>query len=135
MTRSLTTDELLKHFIGFDNNITGFPYGKSPNFPPYNLIRHNDTNYSIEMALAGYDQDDINITEDKGLLVIEKASTDDGVSSDEYIHQGIANRSFKSVFRLMNDIVVAAATFENGILTISLERVEPKSSAKKISIS
>ena len=101
-----------------DNNVT------STGFPPYNIRKEGDYNYVIEMALAGFGKDDIEVEVAENTLSVrsdKKADTDDYA-----IHRGISYRRFDRKFTLADDIVVTGATLENGLLRIDLERIIPE---------
>ena len=94
------------------------------NYPPFDLIRLDDNRYRIEVAVAGFGKDDIEITSQQNSLLIrgEKA---DGNGSD-YVHRGIANRSFERRFALADHIQVRGADLKDGMLAIELEREIPE---------
>lgn len=102
------------------------------NFPPYNIIRLGEDAYTIEVALAGYTSKDVNITLDNNVLYIRGGALKrPNVLAGDYIHTGIASRSFERVFQLAEHVEVGEASFENGILQIQLSRVIPESMKPK----
>jgi molecular chaperone IbpA len=106
----------------------------SDKFPPHNIIKVNDTNYMVELAIAGFDEKEIDITVKDGLMTIkgEKQQADNEVN---YLHKGIGTRSFSKTIRLADTIEVQGAAFKNGILSIGLENIIPESKKpKKIEI-
>ena len=114
--------------IGFDRTLQLLERAnQSPtntNYPPYNIVKHDAENFSIELALAGFDKKDITISKEKEVLAIEGKQKD--TESKEYVHQGLASRSFKRSFTLADDIIVKGADMKNGILIVSLERIVPE---------
>jgi molecular chaperone IbpA len=94
----------------------------STKYPPYNIRRVDDENYSIEMAIAGYQQEDLDITLEDGKLTISGTAKEDG---DGLLYKGIANRSFTRQFTLADTIEVEGADLSNGMLTVSLRNVIP----------
>jgi molecular chaperone IbpA len=97
---------------------------QSSGFPPYNIQKGGDYNYTIEIALAGFSKDDIEVEVAENTLSVrsdKKADTDDYA-----IHRGISYRRFDRKFTLADDIVVSGATLENGLLRIDLERIIPE---------
>ena len=96
----------------------------STGFPPYNIIKGGDYNYVIEMALAGFSKDDIEIEIADNTLTIR--STKENEENEDTIHRGISSRKFKRKFTLADDIVVNDASLENGMLKINLERIVPE---------
>ena len=106
----------------------------SDKFPPHNIIKVNDTHYMVELAIAGFDEKEIDITVKDGLMTVkgEKQQTDNEVN---YLHKGIGTRSFSKTIRLADTIEVQGAAFKNGILSIGLENIIPESKkTKKIEI-
>jgi molecular chaperone IbpA len=106
----------------------------SDKFPPHNIIKVNDTHYMVELAIAGFDEKEIDITVKDGLMTVkgEKQQTDNEVN---YLHKGIGTRSFSKTIRLADTIEVQGAAFNNGILSIGLENIIPESKKpKKIEI-
>ena len=101
-----------------DNNVT------STGFPPYNIQKGGDFTYTIEMALAGFSKDDIEIEVAENTLSVRSDKKDE---TDEWtFHRGISYRKFDRRFTLADDIVVNGAKLENGMLTIELERIVPE---------
>ena len=95
---------------------------KLPSYPPYNIKRDGD-NFTIEMALAGFSKDDIEVTVTEDILTV--ASNKDNTKEDE-VYKGISNRKFTRNFSMADDIVVKSAKLKNGLLIIKLERVIPE---------
>ena len=97
---------------------------QSSGFPPYNIQKRGDYNYTIEIALAGFSKDDIEVEVADNTLSVR---SDKKADVDDYaIHRGISYRRFDRKFTLADDIVVSGATLENGLLRIDLERVIPE---------
>ena len=93
-------------------------------YPPYNIRKDGDTKYFIEMAVAGLSEDDLEVELKEGILSVRsKQSTDDEAN---YVHRGIAKRTFERSFTLSDDIVVKGCGLINGMLTIELEKVIPE---------
>ena len=117
--------------VGFDRLInaieemsTGETFNKAQSYPPYNILKKNERDYAIEIAVAGFKNDEIDITaEGNKLTVGGKVRAD---QSGEYLHKGIANRDFSHDFTLAETIVVRSADIVNGLLTINLENVIPE---------
>lgn len=126
----MTQDSLIRNLIGMDNSY----FQKLDTYPPYNLVKNGDDKYVIEISVAGFSIDDIDITVDNQKLVV---SGDNKNSTNEvtYIHKGIASRGFTRQFYLAEYVEVVSATIINGILTINLEKVIPEDKKpKKIKI-
>ena len=96
------------------------------NYPPYNIIQKNEDEYTISIAVAGFSQDELSITKEKNILVIEGKHAD-VVEEEEtnYLHKGISERDFRREFRLAEHVVGIYSTLELGILNIHLKREVP----------
>ena len=92
-------------------------------FPRHNIVKVSDESYLIELALAGYGQDDLTVELDDGLLVITGEKEDSEV---EYLHKGISTKKFRRTFRLNENVEVKEAKFENGLLSVELAHVVPE---------
>jgi molecular chaperone IbpA len=104
------------------------------NYPPFDLLRVDDNHYRISLAVAGFGSDEIDITAQQNQLIVTGKKADDDKA--EYIHRGIANRSFERRFGLADHIKVTEADLKDGLLSIDLVREIPEAmKPKKISIS
>lgn len=99
---------------------------KQTNYPPYNIIKTDDDQYYIEIAVAGFQKDEIDITVEDGVLTV--TGTKDIVNSEKvsYVHKGIAERNFERKFTLSDTVVVQGADIVNGVLSIELENIIPE---------
>ena len=112
--------------VGFDrlfDMLENSSFG-GENYPPFDLIRLDDNRYRIEVAVAGFGKDDIEITSQQNQLLIRGQKSDDNGS--DYVHRGIANRSFERRFALADHIQVRGADLKDGMLAIELEREIPE---------
>lgn len=141
--RSFDGTSIHKFAVGFDNifnelNRISAQQGNQ-NYPPYNIVKHNDDKFVIELAVAGFREGDINITVDNNVLTIEGQqieSLDELDKQYEYVHRGISSRNFTRTFTLADHVEVINAKSENGVLSITLERKIPEElKPKKIAIS
>jgi len=136
-TRRINTDLLNDpFFIGFDGILNKMHEinRNVPNYPPYNLIKTGDDSYLIELAVAGFDEDDFDIELHQGVLTI-RAEVGDSDLSANYIHKGIAARSFERKFTLADTIEVEGVSLHQGMLTVRLQNVIPdEKKPKKIPI-
>ena len=98
-------------------------------FPPYNIRKEEDEKYTIEMAVAGFSQEDLEVELKEGVLTIRSKSEKE---EKEYLHRGIARRAFSRSFTLSDDIVVKGADLVNGMLTIDLERIVPEEKKSRL---
>ncbi len=106
------------------------------NYPPYNIVRIAETEYDIEVAVAGFDEDELDVEVVDGELVIkgETKSNETDHRTGNYLHQGIAARNFTRTFALPDDAEVTGAIVKNGILTVRVLVHIPESTKKKIAI-
>ena len=102
-----------------DNNVN------STGFPPYNIQKVGDFKYQIDMALAGFSKDDIEVEVADGTLSVRSDKKEEPEDEFTY-HRGISYRKFERKFTLADDLVVNGAKLENGMLTIDLERIVPE---------
>jgi molecular chaperone IbpA len=134
-----TIDRYLPSTLGFDRMFSILDHAAdlvnncNTAFPPVNVVRVDETNYLVELAVAGYTEDEIEITTEKNTLKIvgKKVATDDR----QYLVKGIAGRSFHRQFVLADTVVVRDANLADGILTVELENVIPETQKpRKIAI-
>lgn len=126
--------------IGFDRlfdelNRT-FANSRSDNYPPHNIAQLDDTHFVVEVAVAGFKHDEIDVElKDKMLTVKGEKVKAENAPEIKYLHKGLSARNFTRTFTLADHVEVKTATVENGVLTIGLELVVPvEDQAKKISI-
>ena len=131
-------NQIHRHTIGFDNLFSelnrNFANSKSDNYPPHNVIRLDDQHHVIEIAVAGFAEEEIDVELKDSVLTVrgEQAKKDDEI---EYLHKGLSTRNFERTFRLADNTEVRGATIKNGILAIALEHIVPdEKKAKKIAI-
>jgi len=136
MWNTFTVNKLRPFSVGFDDFFTfaeTFNQELADKFPKYNIIKDAD-NYVIEMALAGYSKDDLDITCENGVLTICHKKQDEA-DQGTFIHRGISKRAFSKSFTLADTIIVKGASFVDGLLTVNLEQIVPEEKKlKKISI-
>ena len=134
MTRNLSVWNSLRPFsVGFDSIFDEFDRmlesseRYNSNYPPYNINRVGDNDYKIEVALAGYSRNDIELELKDSTLTIRN-KTKEKVINDEsngVIHKGISTRQFERSFTISEDIKVKNAELKNGLLNVDLERIIP----------
>jgi molecular chaperone IbpA len=95
------------------------------NFPPHNILKLDDNVYVVEMAVAGFSKDEINITVEDGELIIRGDKKDKEIGT--YLHKGIGTRSFTKTIHIAETVEVRGAEFKDGILRIGLENIIPES--------
>jgi molecular chaperone IbpA len=100
-------------------------------YPPYNLVKESEVKWRIEMALAGWGKDEIEVsTESNVLLVRSKAAKSKG--EEEYMHRGVATRTFARGFNLSDDVEIGNVELNNGMLTIELRKIIPDHQKLKV---
>ena len=126
---------LARQFIGFEDmleRLRAASLAKHASYPPYNIKKIDDEHFVIEMAVAGFCRNNLDIELKDGVLTITGSLESD---ETDYIYQGIANRAFTRNFTLADTVVVKNAELANGLLKIALERFIPEEKkAKKINI-
>jgi len=137
--RSFDIPSIHKFAVGFDGVFDEIlrlsNQQKDTNYPPYNIVKHSDNKFVIELAVAGFKDGDITVTVDKNLLTIEGAQAVDLNNNVEYMHRGISARNFVRTFTLADHVEVVDAVVTNGIMGITLERKVPEElQPKKIAI-
>ena len=121
---------LYRTSVGFDrlasmmSSATRQDQGNS--YPPYNIRTMGEDHYQITMAVAGFSEDEIDITTEQNRLVVTGNRADEKEEQGEYLHRGIATRSFERRFNLADHVKVISASLENGLLHIDLERELPE---------
>jgi molecular chaperone IbpA len=123
-------DHLMDHLVSLhsNNNLTTNEY------PPYDIIREGESNYKIELAVAGFKKDELSIQLKDNTLTI-KGESNSKNSNGDYLHKNIARRSFSKDFTLAENIEVGDAEFEDGVLGVSLTHNIPEEQRpKEISI-
>ena len=105
------------------------------NYPPYNIIKESETIWKIEVAVAGFDESELDVEIVNNELVVTGAVIKEHKVEVQYLHQGIAGRDFERTFALADNVEVKGASVKNGILTVTLEHIVPESAKpKKIAI-
>jgi molecular chaperone IbpA len=106
------------------------------NYPPFDLIKLGDNDYRIELAVAGFKRDEIDITAQQNVLLVSGRKQDENEDkANNYVYRGIATRSFERRFALADHIQVRGADLKDGLLSIELKREIPESmKPKKINI-
>ena len=127
MVTNFKTDPFMRYSVGFDrlfNELERKSLTTQNNYPPFNIIKEDDTNYRIEIAVSGFSEEELSIELKESNLKVrgEVANSD---TKSEYLHKGISSRDFERSFTLNQDVVVNDAKMVNGLLVIDLEHVIP----------
>ena len=140
MSNALSMAPLFRNSVGFDRVSdlfeTALRNDSSGGYPPYNVEKRGEDSYRIVIAAAGFQQDDLELQVEKGVLTVSgskrESTSEEGLT---FLHQGIAQRAFKLSFRLDDHIEIKGANLSNGLLSIDLQRVVPEEAkAKRIPI-
>jgi molecular chaperone IbpA len=127
--RNVNLDSFWRTSIGFDRLFDlmdqSLRLEPEDNYPPFNIVRTGEDHYRISLAVAGFRPGQINVTVNQNVLIVTgtaETKSDEG----EYLHRGIAARSFERRFNLADHVQVKSASLEQGLLTIELERELPE---------
>ena len=136
--RSFDIPALHKFGIGFDNMFDDLmrvsAQQGNTNYPPYNIVQVSDDEYKISIAVAGFSLDNLAVTKDKKILVVEGKQNMGELVDEEsvnYLHKGISERSFRREFQLADHVEITNAHLELGILNIHLKREVPEEARPK----
>jgi len=99
---------------------------RSTKYPPYNIVKEGDNNFAIEIAVAGFEKDQLTIEQDGDKITVKGEVGSPADDFTEYLYHGIAKRPFTRVFTIADHVEVKGAGIVNGMLTIQLERVIPE---------
>lgn len=118
--------------IGFDKLFDELSRGSNQtnNFPPHNIIKEDETNYKIELAVAGYSEDLLEVSFDDGTLTVKTLDVE--TNAIDYIHKGITSKFFSKEFILADEMVVDSVSLDNGILSVNMSRVVPEEKKPRV---
>jgi molecular chaperone IbpA len=136
---SLDIPSIQRFAVGFDRMFDELSRTagslNASNYPPYNIIKESETIWKIEVAVAGFDESELDVEIVNNELVVTGAVIKENKVEAQYLHQGIAGRDFERTFALAENVEVKGAQVKNGILTVTLEHIVPESAKpKKIAI-
>ena len=124
-------DKITKNSIGMDDYLNRFwDMDTTTNYPPYNLIQVNNVLSRLELALAGFKQQEVKVYTEFGKLYVE-GQKEDKETDGEFLHKGLAQRSFQRVWTISDDTKVGSVKFEDGLLTVELGKVVPEHHSRK----
>ena len=122
-------DKIARNSIGLDSYIDQVWGTTAQTYPPYNIVQHNNHESSLEIALAGFKKKEVKVYTEHGKLVVEGKKEEK--KDTEYVHRGMAQRSFNREWQLTEDVEIKKVTFEDGLLTVDLGKVVPEHHARK----
>jgi molecular chaperone IbpA len=128
-------DAAEKYSVGFDDlfyRLHSYGMGSvNEAYPPYNIVQESNTKWRIELALAGWAQEQIEVTTESNVLLIRSiASKNKG--EEEYVHRGISTRTFAKGFNLSDDVEIGTVSFNNGLLVVELRKIIPEHQQRKV---
>ena len=124
-------DKITKNSIGLDDYLNRFwDESTKENYPPYNLIQLNNHESKLEIALAGFKKDELQVFTEFGKLYV-KGKKEESEDVGEFVHKGLAQRSFERVWTVSDDTKVGSVKFEDGLLTVELNKIVPEHHSRK----
>jgi molecular chaperone IbpA len=130
MTQLRTIDtaalaQLSKALVGFDRYFSA-PHHQNGNYPPHNIVKYSDSEYGIEVAVAGFSKEEVTVEVDQDQLTIRGVKKRLDEDTVEYLHRGLAARDFEQTFTLAEYMIVNGAKVDNGMLQIDIQRIIPE---------
>ena len=122
-------DKITKNSIGLDDYINQVWGTTAQTYPPYNIVQHSNHESSLEIALAGFKKKEVKVYTEHGKLVVEGKKEEK--KETEYVHRGMAQRSFNREWQLSEDVEISKVTFEDGLLTVDLGKIVPEHHSRK----
>ena len=122
-------DKITTNSIGLYRTIQNFWESTNANYPPFNIIQENNHESTLEIALAGFKKKEVKVYTEHGKLIVEGKK--DEKKENEYVHRGMAQRSFQRGWQLTDDVEIKEVSFEDGLLSIHLGKVVPEHHARK----
>ena len=118
-------DDMFDHFEHMMDD--GF-FRTGANFPPYNIVKTGEYTYDVELALAGFSKDDIEVHYENNMLTVKSKQKEksEAKDSDGVIHRGISKRWFSKSFTIADDVEIKGAELKDGLLKVSMERIVPE---------
>ena len=125
-------DKITKNSIGMDEYLNNFFNSDFPqsNYPPFNLIQLNNHESKLEIALAGFKKDNIKVFTEFGKLYVQ-GKKEESEDVGEFVHKGLAQRSFERFWTVTDDTKVGSVSFDDGLLVVELKKIVPDHHARK----
>ncbi len=124
-------EKITRNSIGLDNYFDQFFNNDfNSSYPPYNLVQLNNHESKLEIALAGFKKDELKVYTEFGKLYVE-AVKEDKKADGEFVHKGLAQRSFKRSWTLSDDTEIGSVSFEDGLLVVELKKIVPEHYSRK----
>ena len=122
-------DKITTNSIGLDRTIQNFWESTNASYPPFNIIQEKNHETTLEIALAGFKKKEVKVYTEHGKLIVEGKKEEK--KENEYVHRGMAQRSFQRGWQLTDDVEIKEVSFEDGLLSIHLGKVVPEHHARK----
>jgi len=125
-------DDATRWGIGMDEWVRRFAtlQEPQPSYPPYNYIKESETSFRLEFALAGYKPEDVEVSTERNVLTVSSKKSDS--AEQTYLHRGLAQRAFTWSRNLSDDVEVRDVSYDNGLLTVKLEKIVPEHQKKRV---
>lgn len=135
-TQSLDTfwNEYAPLAVGLDemfNRLDTMHNSVNVNYPPYNIVKHDNSNYTVEVALAGFKPEEIEVSTEQNVLSIT-SKVEERDTSRQYVHKGLSKRSFIRKIQLSDEHRVSSVNFEHGLLSVDIEKIIPDHQKKTV---
>ena len=125
-------EKINRNSIGMDDYLNRFwdSVDSNSNYPPYNLVQVNNVESRLEIALAGFKKKEVQVYTEFGKLYVE-GKKEESENVGEFVHKGLAQRSFQRVWTISDDTEVRQVSFDNGLLTVELGKIVPEHHTRK----
>ena len=135
-TQSLDTfwNEYAPLAVGLDemfNRLDTMHNSVNVNYPPYNIVKHDNSNYTVEVALAGFKPEEVEVSTEQNVLSIT-SKVEERDTSRQYVHKGLSKRSFTRKIQLSDEHRVSSVNFEHGLLSVDIEKIIPDHQKKTV---
>ena len=135
-TQSLDTfwNEYAPLAVGLDemfNRLDTMHNSVNVNYPPYNIVKHDNSNYTVEVALSGFKPEEIEVSTEQNVLSIT-SKVEERDTSRQYVHKGLSKRSFTRKIQLSDEHRVSSVNFEHGLLSVDIEKIIPDHQKKTV---
>ena len=125
-----------RYSVGYDDLFdrlhaygTGTPTGQ---YPPYNIVKESAEKWRLELALAGWSADQVEVSTEQNVLLVKSKEQDPSTKEEQYVHRGVAPRTFARGFNLSDDVELGKVEFINGMLTIELQKIIPEHQKRRV---
>ena len=123
-------DKIFTNSLGLDDYFESFNAMETSNYPPFNIVHINNHESRLEVALAGFTKEEVNVFTEYGKLHIEGTKSEPD-EEETFIHRGLAKRTFKRSWTIAEDTHVTDVTFDNGLLVVKLAKIVPEHHTRK----